>query len=93
MIEMFLMVILLPASIVLNIILIGRGLNVIKENEKLNDVLYIVQNERQETLNKLKSLLEQMREYDIKGAFESDDEVGGAYKEIINLIETYKNEI
>jgi hypothetical protein len=78
MIEIFLMVILLPASIVLNIILIGRGLNVIKENEKLNDVLYIVQNERDETLNKLESLLEQMREYDINGAFESDDEVGGA---------------
>jgi predicted HAD superfamily hydrolase len=36
MIEIFLMVILLPASIVLNIILIGRGLNVIKENEKLS---------------------------------------------------------
>jgi hypothetical protein len=87
------MVILLPASIVLNIILIGRGLNVIKENEKLNDVLYIVQNERDETLNKLESLLEQMREYDINGAFESDDEVGGAYTEIINLIKTYKNEI
>jgi hypothetical protein len=93
MIEIFLMVILLPASIVLNIILIGRGLNVIKENEKLNDVLYIVQNERDETLNKLESLLEQMREYDINGAFESDDEVGGAYKEIINIIETYKKEI
>jgi hypothetical protein len=29
----------------------------------------------------------------MNGAFESDDEVGGAYKEIINLIDTYKNEI
>jgi uncharacterized protein YoxC len=93
MIEIFLMVIVLPISVVLNIILISRGLNVIKETEELNDTLNIIQNEREETLNKLESLLEQMREYDIKGAFESDDEVGGAYKEIINLIKTYKKEI
>jgi hypothetical protein len=93
MLEIFLMVILLPASIVLNIILIRRGLNFVKANEQLDDVVDILQNEREETLNKLESLLEQMREYDMNGAFESDDEVGGAYKEIINLIETYKNEI
>ena len=93
MIEIFLMVIVLPISVVLNIILISRGLNVIKETEELNDTLNIIQNEREETLNKLESLLEQMREYDIKGAFESDDEVGGAYKEIINLIKTYKKEL
>jgi hypothetical protein len=93
MFELFLMVILLPASIVFNIILISRGLKFVKENEELNDAFDIIQNEREETLNKLESLLEQMREYDMKGAFESDDEVGGAYKEIINLIETYKNEI
>ena len=93
MFEIFLMVILLPASIILNIILIRRGINFVKANEQLNEVVDILQNEREDTLNKLESLLEQMREYDMNGAFESDDEVGGAYKEIINLINTYKNEI
>jgi len=93
MFEIFLMVILLPASIILNIILIRRGINFVKANEQLNEVVDILQNERGDTLNKLESLLEQMREYDMNGAFESDDEVGGAYKEIINLIDTYKNEI
>jgi hypothetical protein len=93
MFEIFLMVILLPTSLIFNIILLRRGLNVIKENEELNYALDIVQNERIETLDKLENLLEQMREYDMNGAFEADDEVGGAYKEIINLIETYKNEI
>jgi hypothetical protein len=93
MFEIFLMVILLPASIILNIILIRRGINFVKANEQLNEVVDILQNEREDTLNKLESLLEQMREYDMNGAFESDDEVGGAYKEIINLIDTYKNEI
>ena len=93
MFAIFLMVILLPASIILNIILIRRGINFVKANEQLNEVVDILQNEREDTLNKLESLLEQMREYDMNGAFESDDEVGGAYKEIINLIDTYKNEI
>jgi hypothetical protein len=93
MFEIFLMVILLPASFVLNVILLRRGLKFVKLNEELNNVVDILQNERDETLNKLESLLEQMREYDMNGAFEADDEVGGAYKEIINLIENYKNEI
>ena len=93
MFEIFLILILLPASIILNIILIRRGINFVKANEQLNEVVDILQNEREDTLNKLESLLEQMREYDMNGAFESDDEVGGAYKEIINLIDTYKNEI
>jgi biopolymer transport protein ExbB/TolQ len=93
MFEIFLMVILLPASLVLNIILLRRGLRFVKLNEELDEVVDILQNEREETLNKLETLLEQMREYDMNGAFEADDEVGGAYKEIINLIETYKNEI
>ena len=93
MFETFLFVILLPASIILNIILISRGLKFVKVNEELNNEVIILQNERDETLDKLETLLETMRDYDLKGAFEADDEVGGAYKEIINLIETYKNDI
>ena len=93
MFEIFLMLILLPASIILNIILIRRGINFVKANEQLNEAVDILQNEREDTLNKLESLLEQMRQYDMNGAFESDEEVGGAYKEVINLIDTYKNEI
>jgi hypothetical protein len=89
----FLMVIVLPASIILNVILLRRGLNIVKQNDELNEALDILQNQREDTLQTLESLLENMREYDLKGAFESDDEVGGAYKEIISLIENYKNEL
>jgi len=32
-----------------------------------------------------------MQEMDIKGAFESDDEVGVVFEELKQLIETYKN--
>ena len=59
----------------------------------MNEALDILQNQKEDTLETLESLLENMREYDLKGAFESDDEVGGAYKEIISLIENYKNEL
>ena len=89
----FLMVIVLPASIILNVILLRRGLNIVKQNDELNEALDILQNQKEDTLETLESLLENMREYDLKGAFEFDDEVGGAYKEIISLIENYKNEL
>ena len=87
------MVIVLPASIILNFILLRRGLNIVKQNDELNEALDILQNQKEDTLETLESLLENMREYDLNGAFEADDEVGGAYKEIITLIETYKNEL
>jgi hypothetical protein len=34
-----------------------------------------------------------MRELDLNGSFESDDEVGAVFTELKDTIETYKNEI
>jgi hypothetical protein len=34
-----------------------------------------------------------MRELDLNGSFESDDEVGDVFTELKDTIETYKNEI
>ena len=39
MFETFLMVILLPASIIFNVLLLIRGINLVKQNEKLSDVV------------------------------------------------------
>jgi|TARA_B110000977_G_scaffold100771_1_gene132218 hypothetical protein len=36
-------------------------------------------------------MLEEMRQLDLKGSFESDDEVGVVFKELKDVIETYKN--
>jgi hypothetical protein len=36
-------------------------------------------------------MLEEMRQIDIRGSFESDDEVGVVFKELKNTIEKYKN--
>jgi len=38
-------------------------------------------------------MLAKMREIDLKGSFESDDEVGDVFTQLKEIIETYKNEI
>ena len=38
-------------------------------------------------------MLTKMRELDLNGSFESDDEVGAVFTELKDTIETYKNEI
>jgi hypothetical protein len=93
MFEIFLMVILLPISIVLNIILFIRGFNIVKQNEKLADSIRNYDSKQFETQMKLELMLSEMREIDLRGSFESDDEVGSVFTELKTIIETYKNTI
>jgi hypothetical protein len=93
MFETFLMVILLPISIILNIILLNRGIYYIKQNEKLSDLIKEYDNRADETKIKLELMLNDMREMDLRGSFESDDEVGVVFTELKNTIESYKNQI
>lgn len=58
--------------------------------ESLQSQLYDV---KLETLERLENMLEEMRGLDIKGAFESDDEVGAVFNELKSLIEKYKDEL
>ena len=89
----FLLIILLPASIIFNILLLIRGINLVKQNEQLRDVIDVYDDKQLRTQEKLESMLQQMRDIDIKGSFESDDEVGAVFSELKETIETYKNEI
>jgi len=93
MFETFLMVILLPASIIFNIVLILRGIEFVKQNEKLVDVINNYDERQLDTQIKLESMLTKMRELDLNGSFESDDEVGVVFSELKNTIESYKNKI
>ena len=93
MFETFLMVILLPASIVFNILLLIRGINLVKQNEKLSDVIKDYDVRQDNTLITLENMLGEMKEIDLKGSFESDDEVGVVFSELKNTIESYKNQI
>ena len=71
-----------------NIFFIWRGTKLVKEIEdKVNDYV----NLSDDTIDSLDTMLEEMRQIDIRGSFESDDEVGVVFKELKNTIEKYKN--
>ena len=73
-----------------NIFLIRRGIQLVKQIEA-------IQNELDEAnysiYNSLENMLEEMRQIDIRGSFESDDEVGVVFKELKDIIQKYKNNI
>ena len=89
----FLLIIVLPASIIFNILFLIRGINFVKQNEKLNDSAQEYFDNQINTQIKLESMLKQMKEIDLKGSFESDDEVGAVFTQLKDIIEIYKNEI
>ena len=89
----FLLIILLPASIIFNVLLLIRGINFVKQNEQLLDTINEYDSRQIDTQIKVESMLEKMREIDLKGSFESDDEVGAVFTQLKDIIETYKNEI
>jgi competence protein ComGC len=89
----FLLIVLLPASIIFNILLLIRGINFVKQNEQLVDTINNYDDRQIDTQIKLESMLTKMRELDLNGSFESDDEVGAVFTELKDIIETYKNEI
>ena len=93
MFETFLMVIILPVSIIFNILLVIRGINLVKQNEKLSDLIRDYDDRQDNTLVTLENMLGEMKEIDLKGSFESDDEVGVVFSELKNTIESYKNQI
>ncbi len=89
----FLLIILLPASIIFNVLLLIRGINFVKRNEQLLDVINEYDSRQIDTQIKVESMLEKMREIDLNGSFESDDEVGSVFTQLKDIVETYKNEI
>ena len=89
----FLLIVLLPASIIFNTLLLIRGINLVKQNEQLVDTINNYNDRQIDTRIKLESMLTKMRELDLNGSFESDDEVGDVFTQLKDTIETYKNEI
>lgn len=73
-----------------NIFFIWRGTKLIKEIEdRATDYI----NLSDDTISTLENMLKDMRALDIKGSFESDDEVGVVFKELKSTIEKYKNNL
>lgn len=93
MFEIFLMVIVLPVSIIFNILLLIRGINLVKQNEKLSDMITDYDDRQDNTLITLENMLGELKQIDLNGSFESDDEVGVVFSELKNTIESYKTKI
>jgi hypothetical protein len=85
---MEILLLLLTISIIINFFLIRRGNQLITEIEKVQNTLLT---ERDETLQTLEQMLQEMKDLDMREAFESDDEVGVVFKELKDTIEKYKN--
>ena len=82
--------IILLISIVLNITFIISIFNLLKQTEELEDTIIET---TLEVKVKVSNALENLRNIDSRGSFESDDEVGSVFSQLKETIETYKNEI
>jgi len=71
-----------------NIFFIYRGTQLIRQVE---DAINGMDVQNEITINTLEKMLEEMRQIDIRGSFESDDEVGVVFNELKDIIQKYKN--
>ena len=73
-----------------NIFFIWRGTQLVRQVETIaNDM----DNLNELSIATLEKMLEDMKEIDIRGSFESDDEVGVVFKDLKDTIEKYKTNI
>jgi hypothetical protein len=79
------------ALLVISVILTIRGFNLLTRIEELEDVVTEYELKDELTKEGLESMLAQMREIDLRGSFESDDEVGSVFKQLKTIIEIYNN--
>lgn len=76
--------IILGVSVIFNIILIIGTRNIILQNEELEDTLLETVLDVQ---TKVETAYQTMQDLDLRGSFESDDEVGAVFSELKDIIE------
>jgi predicted SpoU family rRNA methylase len=76
--------IILGVSLILNVILIIGARNILLQNEELEDTLLETVMDVQQ---KVGTAYQTMQDVDIRGSFESDDEVGAVFTELKDIIE------
>lgn len=76
--------IILAVSIIFNIILIIGARNILLQNEELEDTLLETIRDVQ---TKVETAYQTMQDLDLRGSFESDDEVGVVFSELKDIIE------
>lgn len=75
----------------ISVILTIRGFRLLTRIEELEDTIIEYQLKDELTKEGLESMLAQMREIDLRGSFESDDEVGSVFRQLKTIIEIYNN--
>jgi HKD family nuclease len=78
----------LAISLILNIFLFYRGYRLISQIEETQKTYLDFEDD---VIQTLETMLTEMKEIDIRGSFESDDEVGVVFRELKDIIEKYKN--
>jgi hypothetical protein len=73
-----------------NIFFIYRGTQLVRQVEDAINESDTINEQTIETLTKMQ---EEMKQIDIRGSFESDDEVGVVFKELKGIIEKYQNNL
>jgi hypothetical protein len=81
---------LLVLSLVGNVVLILRGIELVSQIEQAQTDYYEL---NEYTLDRLESMLADMKAIDLRGSFEADDEVGSVFTELKGIVEKYKNEL
>tara|TARA_B100001564_G_scaffold345239_1_gene343672 strand:- start:1694 stop:1960 length:267 start_codon:yes stop_codon:yes gene_type:complete len=79
--------IILGVSVIVNMILLYGVRNLLKQNEQLEDSLTEVVTDTNRTIT---DVVEQMKRVDIRGSFESDDEVGSVFESLKSIVEKLK---
>jgi hypothetical protein len=80
--------IILAISLILNIFLFYRGYKLISQVEETQQTYLDFE---EDIIQTMETMLSEMKEIDIRGSFESDDEVGAVFKELKDIIEKYRN--
>ena len=76
--------------VISNIFFILRGTQLVRQIETIaNDM----DNLNELTIVTLEKMLKEMKEIELRGSFESDDEVGVVFQELKNIIEKYKSNL
>ena len=80
--------ILLGVSVIANLVLLYGVRNLLKQNEQLEDTVTEVVNDTQETIT---TAIADMKQADLRGSFESDDEVGSVFTELKSITDKLKD--
>ena len=75
------------------IVFVWTSLKVQSINEQLMQIIDEQLENETNTKQTLEQLIQQLKEIDLRGSFESDDEVGAVFTQIKNLIKQYNDNI